>query len=838
MPGTVVKLKHPPGKKVPEIPMGVNMTRADLHLHSRHSVSSSEYLVRMMQLNESYTEVEALYAQARARGMDFVTITDHDTIDGALALVDAFPGDTFVSVEVTARFPEDQCKAHVLVYGLDENQFSHVQSIRGDIYELRDYLLHQGLPHSLAHATYDMDGVLRVEHLEKFILLFDVFEACNGGRNREQNDGWSRILSRLTPEKIEELYQRHRIEPASADPWIKGFTGGSDDHAGVFVGTTWTRSDARHLDGFLASIKDRRTGHGGEHGNFRKMAFSFYKILHDHTRHRTGGSSMPASAVQAFNRALFDNGRVGLVERIRLKRGVRHPDFGTRNLAHLLADVTHRFNGRAAGLINQDDVDWLYSRLSRYLDHYFSHVLDECGRAGGGVRSFEALKKVASFLPVPLLSMPFLAASKIIFATGSLVHAAEEHLYGPADHRGKTVMWFTDTIADLNGVTETVKLFCNGAEQIGMDLVLAVCIPGDEAPDGIPNNVLYLPQVHGITSNVYSSYTVHFPSLLESLKRVSERNPREIIVSTPGPVGFIGLIAARILGIPCRSIYHTDFKVQLELIIGRGLAPALAEQFCRAFYAATDEIQVPSSIYIDTLAARGYPADRLGLFTRGLEDAAFGFHPEYRPAVLARHGVPVSPFTLLWAGRVSHDKNIDFLLERYAEVRDRSRDVQLVFAGDGPALAHYRDLSAGLEGVHWLGRLQRAELREWYSAADLFVFPSTMDTFGMVVLEAQAAGLPAIVTDIGGPQEIIENGRTGYVLSLADPKAWTQHICTLMHSRMASSRNWSTKRREIVQHTARRSNLRTALSRLLRIELPADQPAPSPAVGEPPRCVA
>lgn len=809
------------------------MPRADLHLHSRYSVSSSEYLVRMMQLNESYTEIDVLYAQAKTRGMDFVTVTDHDTIEGALALVDAFPGDTFVSVEVTARFPEDQCKAHVLVYGIDEKQFAHVQSVRRDIYELRDYLVAEGLPHALAHATYDMDGMLTLDHLQKFILLFDVFEGCNGGRNRDQNEGWNRILSQLTPEKIEGLHELHRIEPASADPWRKGFTGGSDDHAGVFIGTAWTRSDADDFTGFLESIGDRRTLHGGEHGNFRKMAFSFYKILHDHTRHGSNGTPAPASAVQAFNSALFDNRRPGLRDRIRLKRAQRHPDFGTRNLAGLLADVVQRFGAGGDGLIGQDDVEWLYSRLSRYLDQYFSHVLGECGDTGGTAHSFEALKKIVSFLPVPLLSMPFLAASKIIFTTSSLVHEAEENLYGNGDPRRATVIWFTDTIADLNGVTETLKLFCNGAERLGMDLALAVCVPENEVPVGIPNNVLYLPPVHSLTSDVYSSYTVHFPSLLESLKRVSDRTPREIIVSTPGPVGFTGLIAARVLGIPCRSIYHTDFKVQLELIIGRGMAPILADQFCRAFYAATDEIQVPSSVYINTLAGRGYPADRLTLFARGLEDDAFGFHPEHRFAVAARHDVPSSPFTLLWAGRISHDKNIDFLLDRYRELRARSGEVQLVFAGDGPAREHYLDRSRDLEGVHWLGRLGRAELREWYSAADLFVFPSTMDTFGMVVLEAQAAGLPAIVTDIGGPQEIVENGRTGYVLSLAEPKAWTQHICTLMHARLGSPRNWDAKRREIVQHTAGRSNLRAALSQLLRVKLPeADSgiPAAVPAI--------
>ncbi|HSH42387.1 MAG TPA: glycosyltransferase [Arenicellales bacterium] len=796
------------------------MSRADLHLHSRYSISSSEYLVRMLQLNESYTGVEALYRQAKARGMDFVTITDHDTIDGALELVERHPDDTFVSVEVTARFPEDQCKAHILVYGIDEARFDHVQKIRHDIYELRDYLVTEALAHSLAHATYDMDGLLNVSHLQKFILLFDVFEGCNGGRDRRQNEGWNRLLQRLTPEKIEELYHLHRIEPVGREPWIKGFTGGSDDHAGLFIGSAWTRSAATSIDGFLESIRDRRTGHGGDHGNFRKMALSFYKILYDHSRSGRDQSASTGAGIRIFNSVLFDGRGPGLRDRIRLKRARRHLDFGTRNLAGLLADVSSHFGGTGERLIEPDDVEWLYGRLSRYLDKYFSHLLTECAGAGDAAHSFGALRRILSFLPVPLLSMPFLATSRLIFATGGLVNSAGEALYGPQDPRDGTVLWFTDTITDLNGVTETLKLFCSGAEQMELDLCLAVCVPGDAPPPGLPRNVLHLAAVHSFSSTVYSSYTVHFPSLLESLKRVSERSPREILVSTPGPMGFLGLVAARVLGIPCRSIYHTDFKVQLELIAGRGMAPALVDQFCRAFYAATDEIQVPSRVYLDTLSQRGYPAERLSLFTRGLDDAAFGFHPEQRFAVMARHDIPVDRFTLLWAGRVSHDKNIDFLLERFRELRGHDDGIQLVLAGDGPALEHYREVSRDPGGVHWLGRLDRAQLRQWYSAADLFVFPSVMDTFGMAVLEAQAAGLPAIVSDIGGPQEIVDNGRTGYILSLAEPRAWTQHICTLMNARRASAANWNEKRHEIAQRTAEHSSLRTALEKLLRIELP------------------
>ena len=104
----------------------LHQSKADLHVHSKHSDRPSEWFLRRIGAPESFVEPAEIYRRARQRGMDFVTISDHNCIRGALEIAD-LPG-TFISNEVTTYFPEDGCKIHVLVFGIDEEQFRAIQN--------------------------------------------------------------------------------------------------------------------------------------------------------------------------------------------------------------------------------------------------------------------------------------------------------------------------------------------------------------------------------------------------------------------------------------------------------------------------------------------------------------------------------------------------------------------------------------------------------------------------------------------------------------------------------------------------------------------------------------
>ena len=105
--------------------------------------------------------------------------------------------------------------------------------IAGSVYQLRDYIAKHNIAYSVAHATYDQDGLLTFDHIEKLVVLFDIFEVINGACGELSNTLLHKYLHSLCPNKMRGLANKHGIKPISSDPWIKGFTGGSDDHCGI-----------------------------------------------------------------------------------------------------------------------------------------------------------------------------------------------------------------------------------------------------------------------------------------------------------------------------------------------------------------------------------------------------------------------------------------------------------------------------------------------------------------------------------------------------------------------------------------------------------------------------
>src|SRR3954470_22783466 len=126
------------------------MMRIDLHCHSDASNKAAEVVLNAIACPECYSAPNEVHAQAKRRGMDFVTITDHDTIDGVTSLARE-RDDVLVGEEVTCWFPEDQCKLHLLVFGIDHRQHEELQRRAGNIYDIAEYIESRRIAHSVAH---------------------------------------------------------------------------------------------------------------------------------------------------------------------------------------------------------------------------------------------------------------------------------------------------------------------------------------------------------------------------------------------------------------------------------------------------------------------------------------------------------------------------------------------------------------------------------------------------------------------------------------------------------------------------------------------------------------
>jgi predicted metal-dependent phosphoesterase TrpH len=222
-------------------------SRVDMHCHSSASQLSRLGVQRSLGLPECATPPEEVYALAKRRGMDFVTITDHDTIAGCLEL-DGRP-DCFVSEELTARFAGEPQAVHVLCYGITRGDHEWLQANSGDVEACAAYLHGEGIACALAHPFFNVAAPLRRRHRRRLAALFPIWEVRNGSRAAELN------------------------MPAAVYVDTDGGTGigGSDDHAGVDVGRTFTEVPAaRTPEEFLARVKRGEAEARGEEGSAAK----------------------------------------------------------------------------------------------------------------------------------------------------------------------------------------------------------------------------------------------------------------------------------------------------------------------------------------------------------------------------------------------------------------------------------------------------------------------------------------------------------------------------------------------------------------------------------------
>jgi phosphatidylinositol alpha 1,6-mannosyltransferase len=246
-------------------------------------------------------------------------------------------------------------------------------------------------------------------------------------------------------------------------------------------------------------------------------------------------------------------------------------------------------------------------------------------------------------------------------------------------------------------------------------------------------------------------------------------------------------------GIPVVSSFHTHF-VSYFHFYRLGWLEGWGWNMLRRFYARCETVYAPSQGIIQELARHGITNTEL--WSRGIDLGRFS--PRWRdPELRARVGADDQTPVLLLVSRLVKEKDLADLVAADRILRSRGARYKLVMVGDGPMRP---ELEKSLPDAHFAGHQTGEALARWYASGDIFVFPSTTETFGNVILEAQASGLPAVVVDSGGPPDLVEPGETGLIARANDPADFAEKVMSLLADPEARARMGCRGREAAAEH--------------------------------------
>ena len=325
------------------------------------------------------------------------------------------------------------------------------------------------------------------------------------------------------------------------------------------------------------------------------------------------------------------------------------------------------------------------------------------------------------------------------------------------------IAFFTEVYWPMvSGVSLTVQRAVAGLEARGH--AVRVYTATYELPPGEADR----PEVHRSRSRpffVSPEVQWAFPRRSAIQADLARFQPDVVHLATEFSLGLAGLRAARALGTPVVASSHTDYE-RYASRYGLRWAVSPGWRYLRWFYGYASRVLCPSIAYEGHLHRRG--VRHTAIWSRGVDSERF--HPRHRSAEWRRRfGLAPGDLLVTYVGRIAPEKGIGVLLDAWERVGAGAGRSRLVFVGGG--LREEEIARRQLPGVSVAGFRRGAELSAAYASADLFVLPSATETFGNVLLEAMASGLPCIAAAAGGPLDLLEHGWNGWLVRPDDPPA-------------------------------------------------------------------
>ncbi len=326
---------------------------------------------------------------------------------------------------------------------------------------------------------------------------------------------------------------------------------------------------------------------------------------------------------------------------------------------------------------------------------------------------------------------------------------------------------------EINGVALTLHTLATGLQRRGVETSLVrPRQPGAEPAitDGGPIELL----VPGARLPRYHELRFGWPTVGRIREFWRQHRPDAIYVATEGPLGWAALRAARTLGIPAATGFHTRFDDYFGHYGLRLLTP-LVFRWLRRFHNSAQATIVPTRELQAFLTTRGF--DNVIRVGRAVDTVRFD--PRHRdPALRAQWGAGPDDPVLLNVGRLAPEKNLDLAVKAWRAAVAAVPGTRLVVVGDGPERER---LQRELPDAVFPGKLLGDDLARHYASADIFVFPSLSETFGNVTLEAMSSGLAVVAFDYGAAHEQITIPALGSAIAVDDPEGFVS--ATVDHSR-------------------------------------------------------
>ncbi|OXS29991.1 MAG: hypothetical protein BCS36_04195 [Desulfovibrio sp. MES5] len=803
----------------------------DLHVHSRHSTNPSQWALQKIGCSESYTLPSKIYDIAKSRGMDYVTITDHDTIAGALEI--AHLPQVFISEEVSAYFPDDRCEIHVLAWNITEKQHEDIQRLRSNIYDLVPYLIQQDIPHACAHPLCPANDKLTIQHVEKLILLFSVFE-LNGARNDVQNETLRSIVAALTPEMTSRFEEEYNFASLLAQPWNKHFMAGSDDHSSCNIARSFTRitpvggtDEGNTLPApahLLQAVMQGNTSVNTVPAtplcfahNLYAIGYQFYKNSTDLAQDMhyssalrfaenmlTGAPELKPLSVKTRMLTL-----AGVL--LRFGRGKRTVEKSMQaNLLEAAEQVIAQFPQLQFAASETNTIQALKDLPQReeMLTHFISEVTEKVQHVCVDAvledilkgNFFNVFKLIGSIGSLYALLAPYgigysLFSKDRKFAESCLQHYGIQNCMRPQMAEETAIAYFTDTYCEVNGVAKSLQITLSLAAAHNKKLDMLTCMPqGSNAflndPKLAPIN---FPPTGSFSMPEYPELSLHHPPALKIIQHCFTRGYTLLHSVTPGPMGLIALLAAKMLNLPIHATYHTSFPQYVYRLTDDSSLEETAWRYIFWYYNQMDAVFAPSEATRQDLIARGLQPQKIHVYPRGIDASVFT--PSWQRGDLSKE----QQIKFLYVGRLSKEKSLHLLMEAFRRVYPQVPNAVLTLVGDGPQFGELQKMAKDLP-VKFTGYLEGESLIRAYEKADIFVFPSATDTYSRVVLEAQAAGLATIVSGVGGPKENIIPGKSGLVVEQENAEAYAAAMLSLachperMQAMKRAARSWAESR--------------------------------------------